>query len=70
MTVALTRPTEAAEHPCEQRGLITRPGVAEVGRYREHVEQAQSGLLEAGGAQERAGARWAFFGLRLARDAR
>ena len=32
-------------HPRPQRGLVTRPSVAEVGRYRAHVEQAVVTLI-------------------------
>jgi ergothioneine biosynthesis protein EgtB len=35
-------------HARPQRGLITRPGVAEVGRYRDHVDRAVMDLLLAG----------------------
>ena len=35
-------------HPRPYRGLVTRPGVAEVGRYRAHVDAAVSRLLAAG----------------------
>jgi ergothioneine biosynthesis protein EgtB len=37
-------------HPRPQRGLITRPGVEEIGAYRRHVTEAMSRLInEAGG---------------------
>ena len=32
-------------HPRPERGLVTRPGAAEIGRYRSHVEQAVQALL-------------------------
>src|SRR3954470_12917105 len=32
-------------HPRPERGLVTRPGVAEVGRYRQHVTRAVEALL-------------------------
>ncbi len=35
-------------HARPQRGLITRPGVAEVGRYRRHVDRAMADVLDAG----------------------
>jgi len=35
-------------HPRPQRGLVTRPGAEEVGRYRAHVGAALDDLLEAG----------------------
>ena len=35
-------------HARPERGLITRPGVAEVGDYREHVDQAMVDLLHRG----------------------
>ncbi len=35
-------------HPRPQRGLVTRPGVAEVARYRRQVEQAVLEALDAG----------------------
>ena len=35
-------------HPRPHRGLVTRPSVAEVGRYREHVDEAVGRLLESG----------------------
>ncbi len=34
------------------RGLVTRPGIAEVARYRKHVDDAILGLLEAGSLAE------------------
>jgi ergothioneine biosynthesis protein EgtB len=36
-------------HPRNERGLVTRPGVAEVGRYRQHVDAAMVELLRDGG---------------------
>ncbi|MGH3504742.1 MAG: SUMF1/EgtB/PvdO family nonheme iron enzyme, partial [Nocardioidaceae bacterium] len=41
-------------HPRPQRGLVTRPGVADVGRYREYVQQAVASALEAGRCDEHA----------------
>ncbi len=41
-------------HPRPQRGLVTRPGAAEVGRYREHVQDAVVRALEDGRLGERA----------------
>jgi ergothioneine biosynthesis protein EgtB len=35
-------------HPRPERGLVTRPGVEEVGRYRDHVTGAVEALLEMG----------------------
>ncbi|MCW2779080.1 MAG: hypothetical protein JWN17_2805 [Frankiales bacterium] len=35
-------------HPRAERGLVTRPGVDGVGRYRQHVDAAVAALLEAG----------------------
>src|SRR5882672_7237171 len=35
-------------HPRPQRGLVTRPGVADIGRYREYVQDALVQALEAG----------------------
>lgn len=35
-------------HPRPQRGLVTRPGVGEVARYREYVEGCVVGALDAG----------------------
>ena len=32
-------------HPRPDRGLLTRPGAEEVGRYRRHVDEAMTGLL-------------------------
>jgi ergothioneine biosynthesis protein EgtB len=36
-----------ARHPRPQRGLVTRPGAAEIGTYRRYVEQAVAERLEA-----------------------
>lgn len=41
-------------HPRPERGLVTRPSVAEVGRYRAYVEQAVVALLERGTDADRA----------------
>jgi ergothioneine biosynthesis protein EgtB len=38
-------------HPRPQRGMITRPGVAEVMAYRQHVSDAVAGLLAGGGEE-------------------
>src|SRR6266487_5883201 len=35
-------------HPRPQRGLVTRPGVADIARYREYVQDALVNALEAG----------------------
>src|SRR3954452_6367150 len=35
-------------HPRPQRGLVTRPGVAEIARYRAHVDRAAGELLASG----------------------
>ena len=35
-------------HPRPERGVITRPGVAEVAAYREHVDEAMARLLDRG----------------------
>jgi ergothioneine biosynthesis protein EgtB len=35
-------------HPRPQRGLVTRPGVADIGRYREYVQDAVVRALDAG----------------------
>ena len=37
-----------ARHPRFARGMITRPGVAEVGAYRAHVDDAMARLIEQG----------------------
>ncbi len=36
-----------ARHPRATRGLVTRPGVEQVGRYRAHVDAAMGALLDA-----------------------
>ncbi|MDP9435885.1 MAG: ergothioneine biosynthesis protein EgtB [Actinomycetota bacterium] len=41
-------------HPRPQRGLVTRPGAAEVGRYRAHVDAALADLLARGLDDEQA----------------
>ena len=41
--------------PRAQRGLVTRPSVAEVGRFREHVDAAVRGLLDRGLDDRQAG---------------
>ncbi|MBV9756238.1 MAG: ergothioneine biosynthesis protein EgtB [Alphaproteobacteria bacterium] len=38
--------TVGARHPRPARGLITRPGAAEIGRYRAHVDAAMQRLLD------------------------
>jgi ergothioneine biosynthesis protein EgtB len=35
-------------HPRPERGLVTRPGVEEIGRYRDHVSAAVEALLDMG----------------------
>ncbi|QCO01152.1 ergothioneine biosynthesis protein EgtB [Azospirillum argentinense] len=40
-----------ARHPRPRRGLVTRPGVAEVAAYRDHVDAAMLTLLERGDAE-------------------
>jgi ergothioneine biosynthesis protein EgtB len=40
-------------HPRPQRGLVTRPGAAEIGRYRLAVDDAMLGRLESGVIDER-----------------
>jgi ergothioneine biosynthesis protein EgtB len=39
-------------HPRPQRGLVTRPGVAEIMAYRRHVSDAMTALIEAGVSAE------------------
>jgi ergothioneine biosynthesis protein EgtB len=39
-----------ARHPRPQRGLLTRPTVAEVYQYRAHVDEAMTTLLQQGGS--------------------
>src|SRR4051812_10070693 len=41
-----------ARHPRPQRGLVTRPGIAEVAGYREHVDERLVDALEAGRLDE------------------
>jgi ergothioneine biosynthesis protein EgtB len=41
-------------HPRPQRGLVTRPGIADVARYREYVQEALIRALEAGRLDEKA----------------
>src|SRR4051795_11822414 len=41
-----------ARHPRPQRGLVTRPGIADVARYREHVDEHLVEALEAGRLDE------------------
>src|SRR6476469_2497648 len=41
-------------HPRPQRGLVTRPGVADIARYREYVQEALVRALEVGRLDERA----------------
>jgi ergothioneine biosynthesis protein EgtB len=41
--------TVGARHPRFARGMITRPGVAEVTAYRAHVDDAMARLIERGG---------------------
>ena len=36
-----------ARHPRPERGMVTRPGIAEIARYRHHVDQALDELLTA-----------------------
>ncbi|MGB7050373.1 MAG: ergothioneine biosynthesis protein EgtB, partial [Acidimicrobiales bacterium] len=36
-----------ARHPRPERGLLSRPGAAEITRYREHVDEAMDRLLDA-----------------------
>src|SRR3954462_8717595 len=40
-------------HPRPQRGLVTRPGVAEIGRYRAYVDEHLAARLGAGSLDER-----------------
>ena len=42
-----------ARHPRPQRGLVTRPGAAQIGRYRAYVEDAMCTLLRRNTADER-----------------
>jgi ergothioneine biosynthesis protein EgtB len=41
-------------HPRAERGLITRPGAAEIGRYRRHVDEALAALCATGLSSEQA----------------
>jgi ergothioneine biosynthesis protein EgtB len=41
-------------HPRPQRGLVTRPGVADIARYREYVQDALLQALEAGRLDDKA----------------
>src|SRR4051794_31914224 len=41
-----------ARHPRPQRGLVTRPGIADVTRYREYVDECLVRALEAGALDE------------------
>jgi ergothioneine biosynthesis protein EgtB len=41
-----------ARHPRPQRGLVTRPGIADVTRYREYVDERLTDALEAGRLDE------------------
>ena len=41
-------------HPRPQRGLVTRPGVADIARYREYVQDALVQALEAGRLDDKA----------------
>jgi ergothioneine biosynthesis protein EgtB len=45
--------TVGPRHPRPQRGLVTRPGVADVTRYREYVQDAVVRALDAGRLDER-----------------
>src|SRR4051812_27144364 len=40
-----------ARHPRPERGLVTRPGVEEIARYRQHVDDAMAERIAAGGDQ-------------------
>lgn len=40
-----------ARHPRPERGLLSRPGVAEIGRYRAHVDAAMARLIETAPAE-------------------
>jgi len=42
-----------ARHPRPQRGLVTRPGVAEITRYRAHVDLAMADALDRGHLDDR-----------------
>src|SRR5689334_15811084 len=41
-------------HPRPQRGLVTRPGITDIARYREYVQDAVVRALEGGRLDERA----------------
>src|SRR5664279_1087720 len=41
-------------HPRPQRGLVTRPGIADIARYREYVQDAVVRALDGGRLDERA----------------
>ncbi|HEY2299173.1 MAG TPA: ergothioneine biosynthesis protein EgtB [Jatrophihabitans sp.] len=41
-------------HPRPQRGLVTRPGITDIARYREYVQDAMVRALDAGRLDERA----------------
>jgi ergothioneine biosynthesis protein EgtB len=43
-----------ARHPRPQRGLLSRPGVEDIARYRAHVDEAMTALLERGPDQHMA----------------
>ncbi len=43
--------TVGPRHPRPERGLVTRPGAQEVGRYREHVDAAVEQLLARGATE-------------------
>ena len=45
--------TVGARHPRPTRGLVTRPGVAEIGRYREYVQEALARRLADGALDQR-----------------
>ncbi len=44
--------TVGKRHPRPDRGLLTRPGAAEVGEYRRHVDEAMTGLHRRRGSEE------------------
>ena len=46
--------TVGARHPRPTRGLVTRPGVAQIGRYREYVQEAVARRLSDGVLDQRA----------------
>lgn len=45
-------------HPRPQRGLLSRPGVAEIMAYRGHVDQAMCRLLDSGAGSDREAGQW------------